>query len=235
MHNKYATFVLPVLAGLAIVGAGFSTWVFGNEASVNPTSSIAGTIGVTDTATSIDAPKGKITVYEGTVGTPTTNFVLKLDQGGISYANDEEVGITAVHAGEGVATGGSSLETAIALGDLGFRWSIADDANKTFWTTNYSISLTYSVKASIEGSAASYIVYGGSKEDVTVDNASSTFASDGYVDVASAIDMTGTWTWQSGSKPLTLTEYNSMTSALALEGTKVSIELSLTVTYTYKG
>lgn len=136
MHNKYATFVLPVLAGLAIVGAGFSTWVFGqenNDASANAT----GTVQITDADDQLGAALKLGTVSDGDFTEGPATFTLELDQGGYSNRTENTVGISVIDG----------------LESFDLKWSTT---NTDFLTVYDGYTLTLTLTATV--------VYGGDTE-----------------------------------------------------------------------
>ena len=217
MHNKYATFVLPVLAGLAIVGAGFSTWVFANQTI--DTDSLSGTIGITNATN--DGPEclvkiGK--VAEGALSEEVSEFSLILDQ--LDDGNDRNAlddGIKAVEKTDdpnGVLT---------ELPNLGFSWELSDDVNAEFWTSNYEVSLSYSVQATIALDA--YVSYTATSTSGTVEQRDLTTSP---IVVEIAIQMVDAWTYV--KKPTNMSEYEAMSSEAAAKNT-VTIELTVTATF----
>lgn len=208
MHNKYATFVLPVLAGLAIVGAGFSTWVF--EQSTDNNATFTGTINVTPAQSDVTASLALTTA---------DTFTLTLDQGttaenGASYMNDKTVGITA------------SVE------NVGFTWSIPEEDAKQ--RAGYNVRLVYSW--SLEGYDAvnTYISLDDieenetaeefNKDETTVDLSSQENISDGNFVIRVDNSLANTWTYE--SKPQSFAEYDSMVSAV--QGKTLTFTLTVT-------
>lgn len=217
MHNKYATFVLPVLAGLAIVGAGFSTWVFANQTT--DTDSLSGTIGITNANNNGPECLVKIgKVAEGALSEEVSEFSLILDQ--LDDGNDRNAlddGIKAVEKTDkpnGVLT---------ELPNLGFSWELSDDVNAEFWTSNYEVSLSYSVQATI--ALNTYVKYTGTATSVTV--AQQALTTNPIV-VENAIKMVDAWTYV--TKPTNMSEYEAMSSVAATKKT-VTIELTVTATF----
>ncbi len=217
MHNKYATFVLPVLAGLAIVGAGFSTWVFANQTT--DTDSLSGTIGITNANNNGPECLVKIgKVAEGALSEEVSEFSLILDQ--LDDGNDRNAlddGIKAVEKTDnpnGVLT---------ELPNLGFSWELSDDVNAEFWTSNYEVSLSYSVQATIALDA--YVSYTATSTSGTVEQRELTTSP---IVVENAIQMVDAWTYV--KKPTNMSEYEAMSSEAATKNT-VTIELTVTATF----
>lgn len=217
MHNKYATFVLPVLAGLAIVGAGFSTWVFANQTT--DTDSLSGTIGITNANNNGPECLVKIgKVAEGALSEEVSEFSLILDQ--LDDGNDRNAlddGIKAVEKTDnpnGVLT---------ELPNLGFSWELSDDVNAEFWTSNYEVSLSYSVQATIALDA--YVSYIATSTSGTVEQRELTTSP---IVVENAIQMVDAWTYV--KKPTNMSEYEAMSSEAATKNT-VTIELTVTATF----
>ena len=119
MKKKLLIAMIPVLGMGALVGSGFSAWVFGNGAS--QAYDFAGSISVT-TATS-----GNLTFNE----VETRNFAIKLDQGGKENAADATKGIT--------VTG---------LADLTFTLTTAEDVVMGSNPT-HEVLFTYSITSTI--------------------------------------------------------------------------------------
>lgn len=128
MKKKLLIAMIPVLGMGALVGSGFSAWVFGNGAS--QTYDFAGSISVT-TATS-----GNLTFNE----VETSNFAIKLDQGGKENAADATKGIT--------VTG---------LADLKFTLTTAEDVVMGNNPT-HEVLFTYSITSTI-GNYSKYLTY----------------------------------------------------------------------------
>ena len=219
MHNKYATFVLPVLAGLAIVGAGFSTWVFANQTT--DTDSLSGTIGITNATN--DGPEclvkiGK--VAKGALSEEVSEFSLILDQ--LDDGNDRNALGDGIKAVEKTDNPNGALT---ALPNLGFSWELHDDVNAEFWTSNYEVSLSYSVQATI--ALDTYVKYTGTATSVTV--AQQALTTNPIV-VENAIKMVDAWTYVENKKPTNMSEYEAMSSEAATKNT-VTIELTVTATF----
>lgn len=217
MHNKYATFVLPVLAGLAIVGAGFSTWVFANQTI--DTDSLSGTIGITNATE--NGPEclvkiGKVT--DGTLSQEVSEFSLILDQ--LDDGNDRNALNDGIKAVEKTADPNGELT---ALPNLGFSWELHDDVNADFWTSNYEVSLSYSVQATI--TLDTYVSYTATSKSGTVERRALTT---NPIVVENAIQMVDAWTYV--KKPTNMSEYAAMSSEAATKKT-VTIELTVTATF----
>lgn len=217
MHNKYATFVLPVLAGLAIVGAGFSTWVFANQTI--DTDSLSGTIGITNATE--NGPEclvkiGKVT--DGTLSQEVSEFSLILDQ--LDDGNDRNALDDGIKAVEKTDNPNGALT---ALPNLGFSWELSDDVNAEFWTSNYEVSLSYSVQATI--ALDTYVKYTATATSGTV--AQQALTTNPIV-VENAIQMVDAWTYV--TKPTNMSEYEAMSSVAATKNT-VTIELTVTATF----
>lgn len=210
MHNKYATFVLPVLAGLAIVGAGFSTWVFGGNGSA-ASDSLTGNITVAPADDTFNA-----TVELGTIdGASFTKvedgegFTLLLDQGGVSEASNTAVGI--------------SLTSGLESYDI--KWTAAKPNFATDYN-GYSLTLAYEVSIDYGDVAGTYIVWVGEA------SGSTTIALDKLTTTDSQTysylwDINIENTWNYVSKPQRFDEYSTMVSAL--DGNS---EITLTVKVT---
>lgn len=217
MHNKYATFVLPVLAGLAIVGAGFSTWVFANETIA--TDSLSGTIDITDADD--DGPEclvkiGK--VAEGALSEEVSEFRLILDQ--LDTGSDIDALDDGIKAVEKTEDPDGALT---ALPNLGFSWELNDDVNADFWTSNYQVSLKYSIEVTI--ALSTYVKYTATPTSGTV--AQQALTTNPIV-VENAIPMVDAWTYV--TKPTNMSEYAAMSSAAAAKNT-VAIKLTVTATF----
>lgn len=143
MKKKLLIAMIPVLGMGALVGSGFSAWVFGNGAS--QTYDFAGSISVT-TATS-----GNLTFNE----VETSNFAIKLDQGGKENAADATKGITVT-----------------SLADLTFTLTTAEDvvmgANPT-----HEVLFTYSITSTI-GNYSKYLTYTTAMSNVVNSSSTST-------------------------------------------------------------
>lgn len=217
MHNKYATFVLPVLAGLAIVGAGFSTWVFGNttHADKNATGS-AIIAGDETTGPTVSLKLGYIS--DGTfteVSSPS--FTLTLDQGGVSNATNNEAGITFAWLSDD-----PTVTNGLDTNGLSFQWSISSEDATAY--SNYSVTVTYSLELQNvdDGKILDYIKLAdsvtmpeGSQTVVTNQLVSGLASGDGtsYINHNAAFKPTS---WVYTNKPGNLGEYQSMLSNLGL-------------------
>lgn len=217
MHNKYATFVLPVLAGLAIVGAGFSTWVFAN--TTTDTDSLSGTIGVTNATNA--GPEclvkiGKVTA--GAISEEVSEFSLILDQ--LDTGTDRDALDDGIKAVEKTENPNGALT---ALPNLGFSWELHDDVNADFWTSNYEVSLRYSIEVTI--ALSTYVKYTATPTSGTVARQALTT---NPIVVENAIPMVDAWTYD--KKPTNMSEYEAMSSEAATKKT-VAIELTVTATF----
>lgn len=143
MKKKLLIAMIPVLGMGALVGSGFSAWVFGNGAS--QTYDFAGSISVT-TATS-----GNLTFNE----VETSNFAIKLDQGGKENAADATKGIT--------VTG---------LADLTFTLTTAEDVVMGDNPT-HEVLFTYSITSTI-GNYSKYLTYTTAMSNVVNSSSTST-------------------------------------------------------------
>ena len=217
MHNKYATFVLPVLAGLAIVGAGFSTWVFGNKTSVDKNATGSAIItGDETTGPTVSLKLGYIS--DGTfteVSSPS--FALTLDQGGVSNATNNEAGITFAWLDDD-----PTVTNGLNTNGLSFQWSISSEDATAY--SNYSVTVTYSLELQNveEGKILDYIKLAdsvtmpeGSQTVVTNQLVSRLASGDGtsYINHNVAFKPTS---WVYKDKPGNLGEYQSMLSGLGL-------------------
>lgn len=212
MHNKYATFVLPVLAGLAIVGAGFSTWVFGENAS-DASAQATGSITITDVDDSFAASvqlgtKTDETTFEGS---DTLTFSLTLDQG--SSASDVNDGI--------ILDGLTSFD---------IKWLAAktDEEGNGFMEiyNGYYVTLTYDIEKVYGGNTATYLAWNSSKltdsVKFAVNDMKSEEAGDYYLwDANIAND------WIYASKPTSFSQYDEMVSSLM--GPENTVGLKVTV------
>ncbi len=231
MHNKYATFVLPVLAGLAIVGAGFSTWVFSATAA-DATAAANGSVTITDVSNTGPQVTVALGEYDGTASGITGNFTavtdpafnLTLDQGTENGTSDHLKGVSFVWSGDAATTFTDAK-------NLDFSWSISNaDAIKY---SNYTVTITYEWE--LTGAAASYVLPQAHTADLTAANASSvnnaktaTLTAVTSLDIATGLkDDTSAksyyvhsnidlydWEWRTDMKPTDINEYNSLRSAL---------------------
>ena len=217
MHNKYATFVLPVLAGLAIVGAGFSTWVFANETI--DTDSLSGTIGITNATN--DGPECLVKIGKvagGALSEEVSEFSLILDQ--LDTGSDRDALEDGIKAVEKTDNPNGALT---ALPNLGFSWELHDDVNADFWTSNYEVSLKYSIEVTI--ALNTYVEYTATSKSGTV--AQQDLTTNPIV-VENAIQMVDAWTYV--KKPTNMSEYVAMSSEAATKNT-VTIQLTVTATF----
>ena len=201
MHNKYATFVLPVLAGLAIVGAGFSTWVF--EGSNDASTSIKGTGTLTGVA---DLPAATVQIGKITDGTfsKLDSFTLTLDQGGLENMSNNKVGIT---------SDPSSFD---------YRWTITKAAKTQY--LGFNVTLSASLTYEGEGSSVTFV----QPAAFEVTSAIGSLPEDGenaYLDV----DANLASVWEYTNKPTTLSSYQAMSTALADES--YALTLTVTATF----
>lgn len=211
MHNKYATFVLPVLAGLAIVGAGFSTWVFGGNGSA-ASDFLTGNITVAPADDTFN-----VTVELGTVAGEADftkvedgeGFTLLLDQGGVSEASNKAVGI--------------SLTSGLASYDI--KWSAAKSNFATDYN-GYSLTLAYNVSVNYGDVAGTYIVWVGEATGSTTISLDQLTTTDSET-YSYLWDVNIENTWNYVSKPQDFAEYSSMVSAL-----NGNDKVTLTVTVT---
>lgn len=215
MHNKYATFVLPVLAGLAIVGAGFSTWVF-NENQTD-TGTLSGKISITDVASDLDAT---LALKAGDAS--VNEFTLTLDQGGYDNLNNASVGISA------------------SVTDIGFTWTVG--AAEVAGRSGYAVQLDYYWSLAMSETLGKYVKLndidaGESATSFNVGKKIVNFpeSTDGdfVITVNSNVGTTdvllgNTWSYVEGFKPTNFGSYSSMRSALLNE----TLTLTLTVTAT---
>ena len=216
MHNKYATFVLPVLAGLAIVGAGFSTWVFGNKTSA--TKSATGSAIITGDETTGPAVSLKLGYISGGIFTEVSSpsFALTLDQGGASNATNKEAGITFAWLGD------STVVDALNTNGLSFQWSISSEDATAY--SNYSVTVNYTLGLQNvdDGKILSYVGLADSvnmpteSQAVVTDELVSRLASGNgtsYINQSVAFKPTS---WVYTNKPGNLVDYQSMLSDLGL-------------------
>lgn len=225
MHNKYATFVLPIVAGLAIVGAGFSTWVFANQKDSSDT--LSGTVSVAG----VDNEGVKPTITIGKYGSETEftaissdTFDVLLDQGGVSAATDLTKGISVTFS-----------DSAITDGVIDFRWKLSSGDTTSY--SNAKVYLTYEL--SLGGVVSNYAELAGTISGSYKESSSAVLISslktdtDGgaYINVDANLDA-GIWNYKENAKPTSLESYNSMSSALAVEGASKT-EITLTVTSHY--
>lgn len=240
MHNKYATFVLPIVAGLAIVGAGFSTWVFGNTSTTPATASGSVTITGVDSET-----MPMVSVKTGTVHSDSliewSSFSVGLDQGGVENATNTSAGIS---------VSGATLENADYT-EIDFEWSLPSDTH-TSWS-NYDVQIFYEVTSptyewikldddSAKSNSRKGYVSAVDGTVVTSDNPAanatkinvSTITGDSILVNANINN-----DWIYSTKPQTESQYDSMTSyflnndslGTVSDGTRVSqITLTLAVT-----
>ncbi len=225
MHNKYATFVLPIVAGLAIVGAGFSTWVFANQNDSDD--SLTGTVSVTG----VDNTGVEPTITIGECGveanqfTAASNdtFTVELDQGGVSAATDITKGITVKFS-----------DTTLEDGLIDFQWKLSADDTTAY--SNAKVYLTYSL--SLDGVVSNYAELKGTTSGSHLEPSTAALISElekengcAYINVNA--NLTGNiWNYKEGAKPTSLDAYNSMSSALEeLNGSKATITLTVTSHY----
>ena len=214
MHNKYATFVLPVLAGLAIVGAGFSTWVFGEQTS-DASQTATGSITITDADDTFNAAielgtatKTGQTYDQFTKDPSNYSFTLQLDQGGKDNAANTNVGISVI----------SGLESY----DIKWKTSRTDFASVY---NGYTLNLEYTVELTLSENADKYLNWTGSASGKTsVPVGSLTQEADGYYTIWGATGINNTWTYD--LKPTEFSDYSTMVSELADE----TITMEVTVT-----
>lgn len=213
MHNKYATFVLPVLAGLAIVGAGFSTWVFGqenNDASANAT----GTVQITDADDKLGA-----TIELGTVsGTDFTKgpetFTLQLDQGGYSYLTDKTVGISVIEG----------------LQSFDLKWSTTNTDFLTVYD-GYTLTLTLTATVEYSGNTETYIKWapGSSASQsvaIAIDNETVELVQgDGTLYYLWDTNIENDWEY--ANKPSEFGAYSSMVADLSGSDDKVTLNVTV--------
>ena len=223
MHNKYATFVLPVLAGLAIVGAGFSTWVFGNTTSTPKNATGSAIIAGDESAgPTVSLKLGYISDDTFTeVSSPS--FSLTLDQGGVSNATNNEAGITFAWLSDD-----PTVTNGLNTNGLSFQWSISSEDATAY--SNYSVTVTYSLKLQNvdDGKILSYIKLA---DSVTMPEESQTVVTDQLVSGLASGDGTSyinhnvafkptSWVYTDEpgkpGKPGNLGEYQSMLSNLGL-------------------
>ena len=228
MHNKYATFVLPVLAGLAIVGAGFSTWVFGNTTHADKSATGSAIIaGDETTGPTVSLKLGYISDETFTeVSSPS--FTLTLDQGGVANATNNEAGITFAWLGDSTVTNGLNTN------GLSFQWSISSEDATAY--SNYSVTVTYSLKLQNvdDGKILNYI---GLADSVTMPEGSQTVVTDQLVSGLDSGDGTSyinqnvafkPTSWVYTDKPGNLGEYQSMLSELGLSYDSESVSYTST-------
>lgn len=216
MHNKYATFVLPVLAGLAIVGAGFSTWVFGNTTSADKNATGSAIItGDETTGPTVSLKLGYIS--DGTfteVSSPS--FALTLDQGGVSNATNNEAGISFAWLGD------STVTDALNANGLSFQWSISSEDATAY--SNYSVTVTYTLELQNvdDGKILNYVDLAesvtmpeGDQQVVTGQLVSDLASGNGTSYINHSVGFKPT-SWVYTNKPGNLGEYQSMLSELGL-------------------
>lgn len=212
MHNKYATFVLPVLAGLAIVGAGFSTWVFGNYSSTSQNAT--GTAIITGDESNGPTVNLKLGYIAGETFNEVSapSFSLQLDQGSVSSATNPNAGITFSWNGDDA----SNLDEY----GLSFQWSISSDDATAY--SNYSVTVSYTVALTNlnEGKILDYVNVNPSlqtekKNIATNQEVSLLTEGDGisYINENVALKPTS---WVYTNKPGNLDDYKSMLSDLGL-------------------
>lgn len=214
MHNKYATFVLPVLAGLAIVGAGFSTWVFGNYSSKSQNAT--GTAIITGDESNGPTVNLKLGYIAGETFNEVSapSFSLQLDQGSVSSATNPNAGITFSWNGDDA----SNLDEY----GLSFQWSISSDDATAY--SNYSVTVSYTVALTDlnEGKILSYVKLDDSislqteKENIATDMAVSSLASAGGVSYINENVGLKPTSWVYTNKPGNFEDYKSMLSDLGL-------------------
>lgn len=132
MHKKYFNFILPIFGALAIVGSGFSAWIFSNV--VDQTKTVNGTVVLEDLST---------LTSDLTVDLDPAEFTLHLDQGG--------VGNTEVN--KGIYFGDNP--TAATL-NLEFTYTLTPNNKEfSFWD---NVSSTYTVAYTFPGELGTYLV-----------------------------------------------------------------------------
>lgn len=248
MHNKYATFVLPIVAGLAIVGAGFSTWVFGNTDTSSTNGNLNGTVTITGIENSgpevfldlgyLDA--GNENAFVKLTEDPT--FTLKLDQGSTADAKNENVGVTFDWTNSNLGNG------------LYLRWMVAKNVMDGY--ENYDVQATYSFKATADSAISAYVnvpefangaattfIDGPAPSDIV-----SVEGTDYYYTLVKLGSLGNGWTWKEGKKPANKGDYEAMISSLlgaSLNQEDISashsgqksifaLEVSVATTYTLK-
>ncbi len=219
MHNKYATFVLPVLAGLAIVGAGFSTWVFGENTS-DAAATATGSITITDADDAFNATIELGTASKSSDGIGTFDqfvtdpseckFTLQLDQGGKENASEKTIGISVV----------SGLES------YDIKWKTEKTNFKTLYD-GYYLNLEYTVLVTYNGNTDTYLNWTGTATGETrVAVASLTDDGDGFSTIWGATGINNTWSYD--LKPQDFGEYSTMVSALTDASNTVELEVTVT-------
>lgn len=235
MHNKYATFVLPIVAGLAIVGAGFSTWVFGNT-STTQLPPYTGSVNVADEESLGPKPTialGYITTVEDVktfneVGAP--KFTLTLDQNDPNSSNGEND----LNAGISFAWN----DTGLNANGLAFQWSILE-ADKNAYS-NYLVTVTFSVAISnSESPIFTYVENPELDSGTLLDNVEVSTLEAAYS--ISINQIAGDWKYK--QKPQTLEAYQSMLTDLgyiytteeqdSYSGSEEKIEVTVTVNTTF--
>lgn len=215
MHNKYATFVLPVLAGLAIVGAGFSTWVFGNYSSTSQNAT--GTAIITGDESNGPTVSLKLGYIAGETFNEVSapSFSLQLDQGSVSSATNPNAGIT-------FSWNGADASKLDEYG-LSFQWSIPSGDATAY--SNYSVTVSYTVTLTDvdDGKILSYVKLDDSislqteKKNIATDKeVSSLTVGDGISYINENVGLKPT-SWVYTNKPGNLEDYKSMLSNLGLD------------------
>lgn len=130
MRKKFITAILPLTAGLAIVGAGFSAWVF--------TESEVGSLTANGTVAVTELYEHEASVYwcDSTGNSATQEafeFTITADQGGIDNT---------------VATDGITTNPGIVYFYVGYTES-----------TEYTVTFSYTFEVATEGGAATYLEF----------------------------------------------------------------------------
>ena len=219
MHNKYLTFVLPVLGGLAIVGAGFSAWEF--QESISKSDTLSGDISVTDIAESDRL----------TVTLSAEKICLELDQDGFENLNNQDVGIGVYSAYTDESTNtpwASTTSYTYKSGSITVPYITFDVTFEGYTgieTSDYTASYSFD-----------FLTAGATDGTTTIDD---------YIDLESAVTSQELPLTVSGNnlvaedvvlplhfiytqKPTNTTEYNTMVSAIDGKSFTLSLTVELT-------
>lgn len=185
MHKKYFNFILPIFGALAIVGSGFSAWIFSDVAS--QTKDVNGTVVLED----LSSLESSLTVNSET-------FTLHLDQGGIGNIN----------ANEGIYFGDDS--TAVTL-DVTLTYTLnPNDTAFGFWD---NVTAAYKVAYTFPTGLADYLVATdttlGDDVDMTSFTENTTTGARTY-----EVTYTMGFNYADGKKPTDATEYNALKEAV---------------------
>lgn len=181
MHKKYFNFILPIFGALAIVGSGFSAWIFSDVAQ--QTGEVNGTV----TLENLSSLESSLTVNPET-------FALHLDQGGIGNTN-----VT-----DGIYFGDDS--TAATL-DVTLTYTLnPNDAAFGFWD---NVTAAYTVAYTLPGDLGEYIAPTdttlGGDVDMTSYTVDSTTGARTYT-----VNYTMGFNYATGKKPTDATGYSAL-------------------------